>query len=34
MAVVGWTTREMFDRYTEASAADESRKLDLGNLGI
>jgi site-specific recombinase XerD len=38
MAVAGWRTREMLDRYTKASAAeraaDESRKLDLGNLGI
>lgn len=38
MAVAGWSTREMLDRYTKASAAeraaDESRRLDLGNLGV
>jgi hypothetical protein len=38
MAVAGWSSREMLDRYTKATAADraavESRKLDLGNLGV
>jgi site-specific recombinase XerD len=38
MAVAGWTSREMLDRYVQASAADraaaESRRLDLGNLGV
>lgn len=37
MAVAGWSSREMLDRYTRASASDraaaEARKLDLGNLG-
>ncbi len=36
MAVAGWSTRDMIDRYTSASAseraADEARGLDLGNL--
>lgn len=36
MAVAGWSTRSMIDRYTAATAseraADESRKLDLGNI--
>lgn len=38
MAVAGWSSREMLDRYTRASASDraaaEARKLDLGNLGV
>jgi site-specific recombinase XerD len=38
MAVAGWSSREMLDRYTKASASDraaaEARKLDLGNLGV
>lgn len=38
MAVAGWSSRQMLDRYTRASASDraaaESRKLDLGNLGV
>jgi integrase len=37
MAVAGWSRRDMLDRYTRATAAeraaDESRRLDLGNLG-
>jgi integrase/recombinase XerD len=36
MAVAGWSTREMIDRYTGASAseraADEARNLNLGDL--
>ena len=36
MAVAGWSTRDMIDRYTGASAAeraaDESRRLNLGDL--
>jgi len=36
MAVAGWSRREMLDRYTratsEARAADEARKLGLGDL--
>lgn len=36
MAVAGWATRDMIDRYTGASAseraADEARKLNLGDL--
>ncbi len=36
MAVAGWSTRDMIDRYTGASAseraAEESRGLNLGNL--
>lgn len=36
MAVAGWATRDMIDRYTGASAseraADEARGLDLGNM--
>ena len=36
MAVAGWSTREMIDRYTRATAAEravaESRKLNLGDL--
>lgn len=36
MAVAGWSTRSMIDRYTGASAseraADEFRKLNLGNI--
>jgi site-specific recombinase XerD len=38
MAVAGWSSREMLDRYTKASASDraaiEARALDLGNLGV
>lgn len=38
MAVAGWSSREMLDRYTRASASDraaaEARRLDLGNLGV
>ncbi|MDT5150578.1 MAG: integrase/recombinase XerC [Mycobacterium sp.] len=38
MAVAGWSTRSMLDRYTRASASDraavEARNLDLGNLGV
>ncbi|WP_260972016.1 tyrosine-type recombinase/integrase [Mycolicibacterium llatzerense] len=38
MAVAGWSSREMLDRYTKASASDraaaEARRLDLGNLGV
>jgi integrase len=36
MAVAGWSTRDMIDRYTGASAgeraADEARRLGLGDL--
>jgi site-specific recombinase XerD len=36
MAVAGWSRRDMIDRYTkhtsEARAADEARKLNLGDL--
>jgi hypothetical protein len=36
MAVAGWSSRSMIDRYTGASAsdraADEARTLGLGNL--
>jgi site-specific recombinase XerD len=36
MAVTGWSTRSMIDRYTGASASEraaaEARRLDLGNL--
>jgi site-specific recombinase XerD len=36
MAVAGWSRRDMIDRYTRASserrAADEARKLNLGDL--
>lgn len=36
MAVAGWSTRAMIDRYTGASASEraavESRSLDLGNM--
>ncbi len=36
MAVAGWSSREMLDRYTKASAAEraaaEARKLNLGDL--
>jgi hypothetical protein len=36
MAIAGWSTREMIDRYTGASAseraADEARGLKLGDL--
>lgn len=36
MAVAGWATRDMLDRYTQAGAAqraaDEARKLGLGDL--
>lgn len=36
MAVAGWSTREMLDRYTRATAGEraaaESRKLNLGDL--
>lgn len=36
MAVAGWSTRDMIDRYTGASAteraAEEARRLDLGEL--
>jgi site-specific recombinase XerD len=38
MAVAGWSSRDMLDRYTKASASDraatEARRLDLGNLGV
>jgi site-specific recombinase XerD len=38
MAVAGWSSREMLDRYTRASASDraaaEARRLDLGKLGV
>ena len=38
MAVAGWSSREMLDRYTQASASDraaaEARKLNLGDLGV
>lgn len=38
MAVAGWSSREMLDRYTRATASDraaaEARGLDLGNLGV
>lgn len=38
MAVAGWSSREMLDRYTKASAADraaaEARRLDLGNFPV
>ena len=38
MAVAGWSSREMLDRYTRASASDraaaESRSLNLGDLGV
>ena len=38
MAVAGWSSREMLDRYTRASATDraaaESRSLNLGDLGV
>ena len=38
MAVAGWSSREMLDRYTRASASDraaaEARGLDLGELGV
>ena len=37
MAVAGWSSREMLDRYTRATASDraaaESRSLNLGDLG-
>ena len=36
MAVAGWSTREMIDRYTGASASEraaaEARNLGLGDL--
>ena len=36
MAIAGWSTRDMIDRYTGASAseraADEARGLGLGEL--
>lgn len=36
MAVAGWSTRDMIDRYTEATAAEraaaEARGLNLGEL--
>ena len=36
MAVAGWSTRDMIDRYTGASASEraaaEARKLNLGDL--
>lgn len=36
MAVAGWSTRAMIDRYTAASASEraaaEARNLALGNL--
>ena len=36
MAVAGWKSREMLDRYVAATAseraADEARKLNLGEL--
>lgn len=38
MAVAGWSSREMLDRYTKASASDraaaEARGLNLGDLGV
>jgi len=38
MAVAGWSSREMVDRYTRATAsdraADEARNLNLGDLGV
>ena len=38
MAVAGWSSREMLDRYTRASASDraaaEARSLNLGDLGV
>ena len=38
MAVAGWSSREMLDRYTRATASDraaaESRGLNLGELGV
>jgi site-specific recombinase XerD len=38
MAVAGWSSRAMLDRYTQASASDrataESRRLNLGDLGV
>ena len=38
MAVAGWSSRDMIDRYTRASASDraaaESRSLNLGDLGV
>ncbi|MCP9272781.1 tyrosine-type recombinase/integrase [Mycolicibacterium arenosum] len=38
MAVAGWSSREMLDRYTRASASDraaaEARGLNLGDLGV
>jgi hypothetical protein len=36
MAVAGWSTRDMIDRYTKSTAADraavEARGLNLGEL--
>lgn len=36
MAIAGWSTRDMIDRYTRstaaARAADEARGLNLGDL--
>ena len=36
MAVAGWTSREMIDRYVEDTkmerAADEARRLGLGEV--
>lgn len=38
MAMAGWSSREMLDRYTKASASDraavEARGLNLGDLGV
>lgn len=38
MAVAGWKTREMLDRYVAATAADraavEARALNLGDIGV
>jgi integrase len=38
MAVAGWSSRDMLDRYTKASASDraatEARSLNLGDLGV
>lgn len=38
MAVAGWSSREMLDRYTKATASDraaaEARKLNLGDFGV
>jgi site-specific recombinase XerD len=38
MAVAGWSSREMLDRYTRATASDraavESRRVNLGDFGV